>query len=72
MPPRENEPARPTESRAPRSGLQLMLIILLAFAAVAIFANYQRAHLREIEKVTIAPLASPAATEKPLTTPNEP
>jgi hypothetical protein len=63
MAPRPNESSRASESRAPRSGLQLMMIILLALAAVAIFANYEKAKRREIEKVTITPMASPVPAE---------
>jgi hypothetical protein len=53
-------------SRAPRSGLILMLIIVLAVALVAVYANVQKARRDKIEKVTITPIsASPAASPSP-------
>jgi hypothetical protein len=48
-------------SRAPRSGLMLMLIIVIGLALVAIYANVQKARRDKIEKVTITP-ASPVPT----------
>lgn len=51
-------------SRAPRSGLWLMIIIIVGLAAVAIFANVQKARIDRIEQVTVTPVstATPAAT----------
>jgi hypothetical protein len=48
-------------TRAPRSGLMLMLIIMAGLALVAIYANVQKARHDKIEKVTIVPV-SPAPT----------
>ena len=51
---------------APRSGLILMLIIVVAVALVAIYANVQKARRDKIEKVTIIPITeSPTASPSP-------
>jgi len=53
-------------TRAPRSGLILMLVIVIAVALVAIYANVQRARRDKIEKVTIIPVTeSPTASPSP-------
>jgi len=53
-------------SRAPRSGLVLMLVIVIAAALVAIYANVQKARRDKIEKVTIIPISeSPTASPSP-------
>ena len=53
-------------SRAPRSGLILMLIIVLGVALVAIYANIQKARRDKIETVTIIPISpSPVASPSP-------
>ena len=53
-------------SRAPRSGLILMLIIVVAVALVAVYANIQKARRDKIEKVTVTLISpSPAATSTP-------
>ena len=50
-------------SRAPRSGLKLMVIIVGAMALMAVYANVQKARRDKIEKVTIIPISpSPAAS----------
>jgi len=51
-------------SRAPRTGLRLMMIILIAMALLAIYANVQKSRREKIESVTIipAPSVTPAAT----------
>ena len=50
-------------TRAPRSGLMLMLVIVIAVALVAIYANVQKARRDKIEKVTIIPISqSPTAS----------
>jgi len=50
-------------SRAPRTGLRLMVVILIGLALVAIYANVQKVRRDEIERVTITPVstATPAA-----------
>ena len=50
-------------SRAPRTGVRLMIIIVAAIALVAVYANIQKARRGKIESVTIipAPTATPAA-----------
>ena len=53
-------------TRAPRSGLILMLVIVVALALVAIYANVQKARRDKIEKVTIIPISeSPTASPSP-------
>ena len=53
-------------TRAPRSGLILMLIIVIAAALVAIYANVQKARRDKVEKVTIIPISeSPTASPSP-------
>jgi hypothetical protein len=39
-----------------------MLVIVIAFALVALYANVQRLRRDKIEAVTITPAASPSAT----------
>jgi hypothetical protein len=57
---------QPEAFRAPRSGLILMLVIVLALALVALYANVQKARRDKIEKVTIVPVsATPAASPTP-------
>jgi hypothetical protein len=52
-------------TRAPRSGLILMLVIVFAVALVAIYANVQKVRRDKIEKVTIIPV-----TESPTASPS--
>jgi hypothetical protein len=53
-------------SGAPRSGLVLMLVIIVAVALVAVYANVQKARRDKIEKVTIIPISeSPTASPSP-------
>ena len=57
---------RPEVSRAPRSGLILMLVIMVALALVALYANVQKGRRDKIEKVTIIPVsATPAPSPSP-------
>ena len=42
-------------TRAPRSGLQLMALILVALGGLTIYSNVQKARREQIETVTIAP-----------------
>jgi hypothetical protein len=59
-------PTRDDPSRAPRSGLVLMLVIVIAAALVAVYANVQKARRDKIEKVTIIPISeSPTASPSP-------
>ena len=59
-------PTRDDPSRAPRSGLVLMLVIVLAAALVAVYANVQKARRDKIEKVTIIPISeSPTPSPSP-------
>jgi hypothetical protein len=49
-------------SRAPRTGVRLMITIVIAIALVAVYANIQKARRDKIESVTIipAPTTTPA------------
>lgn len=44
-------------TRAPRSGLQLMALILVALAGLAVYSNVQKGRRGQIETVTIVPAA---------------
>ena len=58
--PRPEEQKNAAESnRAPRGGIRLMIIIVVAMALLAIYANVQKGRRSEIEKVTIIPIATP-------------
>lgn len=59
MPPAEEQQNAVESTRAPRAGVRLMIIIVIAMALVAIYANVQKARRNEIEKVTIIPVATP-------------
>jgi hypothetical protein len=50
-------------SRTPRTGVRLMIVILIGLALVAIYANVQKVRRDKIERVTITPAstATPAA-----------
>ncbi|MDQ6656159.1 MAG: hypothetical protein M3Y80_10135 [Verrucomicrobiota bacterium] len=65
----EDESAPPPASPAPRSGLILMAIILVAMALLSVYSNVQRARRDQIETVTITPAASPASSATPTATP---
>ncbi|MEP6699119.1 MAG: hypothetical protein ABJB09_05245 [Verrucomicrobiota bacterium] len=49
---------------APRHGLILMIVVLVAMALLAVYANVQKARRGQIESVTIIP-ATPAASATP-------
>ena len=55
------------ESRAPRLGVRLMIVIVIGLALVAIFANVQKSRRDQIEQVTIlpAPTSTPASSPVP-------
>jgi hypothetical protein len=59
VPPAEEQQNAADSTRAPRSGVRLMIIIVVAMALLAIYANVQKARRNEIEKVTIIPVATP-------------
>jgi hypothetical protein len=50
-------------SRAPHTGVRLMIVILIGLALVAIYANVQKVRRDKIERVTITPVSTttPAA-----------
>lgn len=66
MPPAEEQKNAAESSRAPRAGVRLMIIIVIALALLAIYANVQKARREKIEKVTIIPVATtPSASPSP-------
>ncbi len=63
-----NPPARPPgETRAPASGLKLMLGILVVFALLAGYGQWQNSRRAQSETVTIVP----ASQASPAPSPNE-
>ena len=45
-------------SRAPRTGVRLMIVILIGLTLVAIYANVQKLRRDQIERVTIIPVST--------------
>ncbi|MGI9173219.1 MAG: hypothetical protein ACR2F0_07910 [Chthoniobacterales bacterium] len=61
---RDDSDPSPERELAPKRGLQLMAIIIVAFALLAIYSNVQRWRRASFESVTIVPAAvspTPAA-----------
>jgi hypothetical protein len=58
----------PSPDRAPANGLKLMLVIVLAFALVAIYGQWQHFRRAKVESVTILPAPNVWSTPPP----NEP
>jgi hypothetical protein len=52
-------------SRAPRAGVRLMIIIVIAIALVAAYANIQKARRDKIESVTIIPASTTTPSSAP-------
>jgi hypothetical protein len=68
--PRPNdEHTTPRDSPAPRNGLKLMALIVIAFALLSMFSNYQKAKIGQIEQVTVAPAPPPIAPPAPSLSP---
>ena len=66
MPPADEQRQASDSSRAPRSGLILMIIIIAALTLIAVYANVQKARRDKLEKVTIIPASSlPSASPSP-------
>lgn len=59
MPPAEDQQNPVVSNRAPRAGVRLMIIIVVATALLAIYSNVQKSRRSQIEKVTIIPVATP-------------
>jgi hypothetical protein len=55
-------PEEPSSSQVPKVALILMLVIVIVFTLLALYANAQRLRRDKIESVTITPAASPSAT----------
>jgi hypothetical protein len=49
-------------SRAPRTGVRLMIVILIGLALVAIYANIQKTRRNKIEQVIITPVSTATPT----------
>lgn len=52
-------------SRAPRSGIRLMVVILTGLALVAIYSNIQKVRRGKIERVIVTPISIPTPTAAP-------
>jgi hypothetical protein len=64
----ENSDEKPNAaeiSRAPRTGVRLMIIIVIAIALVAVYANIQKARRDRIESVTTIPAATTTPSPVP-------
>jgi hypothetical protein len=72
MTPDEAKPTAPPPSRAPRRGLLLMALVLIAMALLSVFANYEKTHVNQIEKVTITVAPPPPVAPLPSPSPDEP
>ncbi len=51
-----------SSSRIPKGPLVLMLVIVLAMASLAIYANAQHSRRNQLETVTVTPGTSPSST----------
>jgi hypothetical protein len=64
-----NLPQPPTEEPKPapvsKNVLRLLLVILIGFGLVALYANVQKLRRAKIETVTFIPAASPAESPSP-------
>ena len=69
MPRPDDQPTASRDSPAPRTGLKLMGLILIAFALLSIFSNYQKANISKIEQVTVAPAPPPLPRPAPSLSP---
>ncbi len=58
----EPQAERPPASQVPRVALVIMLVIVVAFALVSLYANVQRFRRDKIESTTTTPAASPTAS----------
>lgn len=55
----------PTPTRAPGNGLKWILAILLVFAALAIFGQWERSRRSQIDSATIVPNAAASPSPSP-------
>lgn len=55
VPAEEKTGQAPAPSLAPRRGVQMMALILIGMALLAVYSNVQRARRDQIETVTIIP-----------------
>ncbi len=63
----DTAPVSPSRAKEPpstvsRAALQMMALILLALAALAIYSNVQKARRDKIETVTISPAPAPKSS----------
>lgn len=66
MQPAGDQETSTESSCAPRAGVRLMIVIIVALALLAIYANVQKARREKIEQVTIIPVTStPPASPSP-------
>jgi hypothetical protein len=64
-----NLPQPPTEERKPapvsRNVLRLLLVLLIVFGLVALYANVQKLRRGKIETVTFTPASAPTGSPSP-------
>jgi hypothetical protein len=62
----DSPPPSPDPERAPANGLKLMLAVVLGFALVALYGQWQHFRRAKVESVTIlpAPDVSPSPNER--------
>ncbi len=58
-------PPSPGATRAPKSGLKLMLAILVVFALLAIYGQWEHLRRRQVETVTIVPAPNVSPSPSP-------
>ncbi len=61
----DNRRVSSPDPQVSKIALVVMLVIVVVFALVALYANAQRLRRDKIESVTITPAASPSATASP-------
>jgi len=59
------QPARdaPPSSQVPKSGVVLLLVIVVAMALLALYANLQRFRRDQVETVIVKPAPLPSASQ---------
>jgi hypothetical protein len=55
----------PADSPVPKNMLRLMMVIVIGFALVALYANVQKMRRSKLEAVTFTPASAGGATPSP-------
>jgi hypothetical protein len=61
----DSPPPSPGPPRAPANGLKLKQVIVLAFALVAVYGQWQHFRRAEVESVTVLPTPNVSPTPSP-------